>query len=418
MVILGARRKGTSSSSDNIALRAMKHFFIFSSLLLAFVFYNALDSGDEAFATILAARAELAGGRQEFCGDGDANAAAVKEWRQSVTDQCQAAASSEPSAQAQAYASVRASITGEGFRTPPLRRQIDYGARVPPVIGRCRNVVIDFGANVGDSIGKIIDGGMPGCPAASMAEPVFLQGDEKIDSGRWNGVSNYFRERMVEADKVLGAGAGGQQRGPEDYCMYGVEGNPTFTVGLQKVEQYVMSLEPRPLRHLHVFTGTVGAGKDGPTEIFLDTVNEDKNFWGSSIISSHRDVKAGAVAHDGGKKADTMVATPVQGTTLTSLMRSTLSAYDPHATEDDQKGGHLFVKIDIEGGEYQVFNEGFDSGIFCEFVKKGNSLDILVEFHTENLIGKNDDLRRYYKDVKEPLLACGVNIKRLPGGWA
>ena len=51
-------------------------------------------------------------------------------------------------------------------------------------------------------------------------------------------------------------------------------------------------------------------------------------------------------------------------------------------------------------------------------MKKGNSLDILVEFHTEYLIGKNDDLRRYYKDVKEPLLACGVNIKRFARGWA
>ena len=119
-----------------------------------------------------------------------------------------------------------------------------------------------------------------------------------------------------------------------------------------------------------------------------------------------------------------MVATPVQGKTLTSLMKDVLSAFAEDGDsavkggDSDRSGGHLFVKIDIEGGEYQLVNEAYDSGILCDYVKRGNMLDLLVEFHTEKLIGRNDDLRRYYEEVKENLLGCGVNVKRLPGGWA
>ena len=380
---------------------------------------HLLDSGNERFVSALA----LVG-----VDDGVENAAKVKAWRSSVQEKCAATTTTED------FAQVKKLILEEGFASPSLRKQIDYTSQVQTV-KRCKNVVIDFGADVGDSIGKIIDGGLPGCDKrqldteadkqSSMKEPTFLQGEERIAAGRWNGVSKYFRERLVEADKQAGAAGDGPPRGPEDYCMYGIEGNPTFTKKLQSIEQYIMSLQPRPLRHLHVFTETVGAGKDEPTEIYLDTVNEDKNFWGSSIIASHRDVQEGAAAQsDATKTAAKMVATPVQGKTLTSLMKDVLSAFAEDGDsavkggDSDRSGGHLFVKIDIEGGEYQLVNEAYDSGILCDYVKRGNMLDLLVEFHTEKLIGRNDDLRRYYEEVKENLLGCGVNVKRLPGGWA
>jgi len=345
----------------------------------------------------------------------DANSAKVKAWRDEVKQKC-SAASTEKDMDA-----VKV-LVKEQFSAPSKSSRKTFGT-----IQRCKNVVLDFGANVGDSISKIIDAGLPGCDKqnldvtatkdASMAQPVFLHREERITAGKWNGVSKYFKERIEEVGRTYDEGGKGD-RGPEDYCMYGVEGNPTFTKLLKDSEQYIMSLEPRPLSHLHIFTETVGAGKDEPTEIFLDTVNEDKNFWGSSIIANHRDVKEGAEAQDGSKKASKMVATPVQGMTLTKVMKDTLAAFAPGANAADTEGGHLFVKIDIEGGEYQLLNEGYESGILCDYVKKGNTLDILVEFHTEVLIGKNPDLRKYYKEVKQPLLDCGVKIKRLPGGWA
>jgi hypothetical protein len=53
-------------------------------------------------------------------------------------------------------------------------------------------------------------------------------------------------------------------------------------------------------------------------------------------------------------------ATDVMGFTIGTLMRQTLTAFDPHATPEDKKL-HDFFEVDIEGGEFhfvQAAEEG------------------------------------------------------------
>jgi len=52
-------------------------------------------------------------------------------------------------------------------------------------------------------------------------------------------------------------------------------------------------------------------------------------------------------------------------------------------TADRTNGGsgHLILKIDIEGGEYGVLRESLESGMLCDYAKRGNRVDLVVEFH-------------------------------------
>ena len=46
-----------------------------------------------------------------------------------------------------------------------------------------------------------------------------------------------------------------------------------------RTKHKVMSMRPRPVRYVHFLTETVGTNRDGPTKLFLDTVNPKENFW-------------------------------------------------------------------------------------------------------------------------------------------
>eukprot|EP00957_Ditylum_brightwellii_P173633 13219893-Ditylum_brightwellii.AAC.1 len=85
---------------------------------------------------------------------------------------------------------------------------------------------------------------------------------------------------------------------PEEYCYYGVKGNPVLTKQLKQLEQRVLQSIPRPVLLAHFFTETIGVGQDGPATLYLDTVNENQNYWGSSIYATHQDVKASATANN------------------------------------------------------------------------------------------------------------------------
>jgi hypothetical protein len=200
--------------------------------------------------------------------------------------------------------------------------------------------------------------------------------------------------------------------GPEDYCYYGIEGNPHFTDRLQKIEDFVMAMRPRPVQHMHFFTESVGAGEDGMTKLYLDTVNTKENFWGSSIFKDHQDVKRSA---NGGNVES--VATPVMGYTIGTLMRKTLRAFDPNASSEDKKGGHLVLKVDIEGGEYPLLHQAVQEGTLCEFVKMGNKADLYIEFHSARVTGKHEYTGKT-KEMKEHLTQCGVTFRNLAAWWA
>lgn len=281
----------------------------------------------------------------------------------------------------------------------------------------CRYTFLDFGANIGDSLGKFIDAGLDPCPEKGITKNPHL--DLNIDRSnnyeQTKAVVVQFHERenvLVRSSRTI---LNQQQHrksdsvGPEDYCYYGVEGNPQFTERLQRLERRILqqghnssSSSTRPVQHVHFLTETVGAGQDGPTVLYLDTVNTDQNFWGSSLLAGHRDVKRSAT------KTSTTEAVlqkaPVQGITLTTLLKQTVL---PVA------GGHVMIKMDIEGGEYAVLEEAYESGIMCEYHQAGVAIHLLLETHRPKDIGAKDFDLQHWRHIKKTLTEdCGVILQK------
>jgi hypothetical protein len=293
------------------------------------------------------------------------------------------------------------------FTTPQVRAQQPRGDKA---VKRCKHVVMDFGANIGDTSGHVIDAGMIGCErkdlGASTSATHFNIETKQFEAVKQRNMLTRNIEKLMESD--------GEQVGPEDYCYYGIEGNPHFTERLQKIEDHVMAMSPRPIQHMHFFTESVGAGEDGMTKLYLDTINTEQNFWGSSIFSGHQDVRKSVEKADG--NAD-MVAAPVMGYTIGTLMRKTLAAFDPEATEAQKKGSHLVLKVDIEGGEYPLLHQAVEEGTLCKFVQMGNTADLFIEFHSQRVTGRHDYIGKT-KQMKDHLTECGVTFRNLAAWWA
>jgi Methyltransferase FkbM domain len=277
------------------------------------------------------------------------------------------------------------------------------------VIQQCKNVVMDFGANIGDTLGHVIDSGLISCDRTGNLGADTLQSHFNVETNQFESVKKLNKltkhlQHLMTKDKP--------DQGPEDYCYYGIEGNPHFTERLQQLEDYAMAINPRPVQHMHFFTESVGSGEDGMTKLYLDTVNTDHNFWGSSIYKDHQDVRQSAT----GKDVESFAA-PVMGYTLGTLMRMTLKAFDPDAPEKDRKGSHFILKVDIEGGEYPLMHQAITDGTLCEFVKLGNTADIFIEFHSVKVTGNHDYVGKT-KELKDSLTSCGVTMGNLGAFWA
>jgi hypothetical protein len=152
---------------------------------------------------------------------------------------------------------------------------------------KCQHVFLDFGANIGDSLLKLIDSSLPELDLEggkgngtrlqySLNATTGSIGPDYYDFTRrnpnkwilpkWvhNRISNYNYNDNDNKRNVA----------PEDYCYYGVEGNPVFTSRLRCDENQIMNRMPRPIRHLHFLTEHVGAGTDGPTVLYLDLIHQ------------------------------------------------------------------------------------------------------------------------------------------------
>eukprot|EP00580_Thalassiosira_gravida_P017883 CAMPEP_0201659744 /NCGR_PEP_ID=MMETSP0494-20130426/2515_1 /ASSEMBLY_ACC=CAM_ASM_000839 /TAXON_ID=420259 /ORGANISM="Thalassiosira gravida, Strain GMp14c1" /LENGTH=619 /DNA_ID=CAMNT_0048137365 /DNA_START=137 /DNA_END=1996 /DNA_ORIENTATION=+ len=261
---------------------------------------------------------------------------------------------------------------------------------------------------------------------------------------------------------------------PEEYCFYGVEGNPAFTRKLRGLELVLMnggssssttgdntprgelrgtassvlpnhyrphsassafpkggssiststSTTPRALRHIHFFTETVVTSSQyngRPTNLYLDSVSED--HVGSSLLESHK------YALMGGK-----TVVQVRGVTLTTLLNRALRGFGSNddngaatttgTTGRDERGGgsggHLILKIDIEGGEYSVLKEALESKLLCEYAaRRGNRVDLAVEFHKWVIEDKKQKEefakleRRFYRELS----TCGVHLTKMDIKW-
>ena len=344
--------------------------------------------------------------------DAEENSATVKGWRASLASGCREAAGAAD------LEALAARMTG-GFAggtppppsplPPPPPTSASGGGAVLP----CRYVVIDLGANVGDTLGHSVDAGLGGlgcdrsadlAGSAAVPPPAFdLTTGTVVAGGRRRNKVAEWLGHIIEEN--LGPGYG-----PEDYCYYGVEGNPVFTGRLQALERRVMDLRPRPLRHAHFLTGSVGAGEDGPAKLWLDTVNAKENYWGSSVFKGHQDVRKSAAETN-----STETYADVEGYTVGRLMRMTLE--DLQEGSQREGGGHLLLKVDIEGGEYPLMVQAAEEGALCDYVARGNQADLFVEFHSQRVTGPNP-LMSKKKDAVEKLEACGVKFRNLQAWWA
>mmetsp|Transcript_37215 Transcript_37215/g.42479 ORF Transcript_37215/g.42479 Transcript_37215/m.42479 type:complete len:442 (-) Transcript_37215:449-1774(-) len=270
---------------------------------------------------------------------------------------------------------------------------------------KCKHVILDFGSNIGDSLIKIIDSSLPefdsgvspdgkklhhslNVKSGNVGDGVydFRKGDPKWILPKWikQTIHNYnvLKKNQFKTNHVH----------PEDYCFYGVEGNPHFTSLLREQEIQIMNMVPRPIRHIHFLTEHIGAGSDGPTILYLDTVNKKQNFWGSSIFNTHIDVVS----------SGPNTGVPVMGITLTRLLKETVLP-----------GGHVLIKIDIEGGEYQLLEEAINSSIFCNLTRVGVKIDMLSEFHNAKVVGSEEPIKKWKEmEGEKKIKKCGVGY-----GW-
>mmetsp|Transcript_9682 Transcript_9682/g.23451 ORF Transcript_9682/g.23451 Transcript_9682/m.23451 type:complete len:413 (+) Transcript_9682:167-1405(+) len=285
---------------------------------------------------------------------------------------------------------------------------------------RCRNAFIDLGTNIGDSIGYFIDNSIDVCSPIWVDANPGTRLNGKFPRPHLDVTTLEFTHRGSKPNPLFGLlqqeTKGSPTATSESFCVYGMEGNPVFTERLTKLENFVTEMSPRPVQHLHIFTESVVTAKDGPTKLYLDKTSVEENFWGSSILSSQQDaVKSAKELNDGN-----VFSADVIGISLSTIVDSTMLALKQDATADEQSGGILIVKMDVEGAEYQVLKEVAASGVLCKLREFGNKVVLVVEYHHMSITDAAE--RRREKDghqaAIDKLEQCGVVFKKLHAIWA
>jgi hypothetical protein len=90
------------------------------------------------------------------------------------------------------------------------------------------------------------------------------------------------------------------------------------------------------------------------------------------------------------------------------------------ASPEEQSGGLLIIKMDVEGAEYQVLKEAAASGVLCKLKELGNRVVFVVEYHNMSITDPTE--RRREKDghqaAVETMKQCGVEFQKLHAHWA
>ena len=398
-----ANRRSRGASSSNIMSIGVASVLALIGMAAWYNNFASLQSVTDLASLSALSEAVQASGIS-LIGTTDMGAAQLKKWRKALIKACEDAKSLED---VEALSRINKSL----FSLPTTSSRIEQ-PRDERAVRQCKRIVLDFGANIGDTSGKVIDAGLVGCKRDDLKKeltgPVF-----NTETRIFEDAKNNRRNPLVRNFKHL-MESFGPLTGPEDYCYYGVEGNPVFVDRLQSLEDFIMGIHPRPLKHIHFFTLAVGAGEDGMTKLYLDTVNTKENFWGSSIFKGHQDVQKSATAQN---TTAELVAADVMGYTIGSLMRKTLIAFDPEASPEEKTGGHFILKVDIEGGEFPLLAQAAEEGTLCEYTKMGNQADLYIEFHSQRVTGSNP-LFGKMKGHRQKLTDCGVTFRKIQAWWA
>uniref|UniRef100_A0A7S1X8Z1 Methyltransferase FkbM domain-containing protein n=1 Tax=Compsopogon caeruleus TaxID=31354 RepID=A0A7S1X8Z1_9RHOD len=181
---------------------------------------------------------------------------------------------------------------------------------------RCTKVFLDLGSNIGDAI------------------EMFMY-PEGLDGKPWG---------PQIANSPLVAAIQGHGWEAKDFCIFGFEGNPVHTKTLQSI----VSRHRRNAKRLEVFTETLVSTEDGSATLYTDG-NEEKAFWGASMLLGHRGV-------DQGKKG---------GVRVRSInFRNFIKRLVAEGTEGSRPP-LIVIKMDIEGAEYQILPYLNETGSLC-----------------------------------------------------
>lgn len=132
------------------------------------------------------------------------------------------------------------------------------------------------------------------------------------------------------------------------WIVYAFEANPTFNDILSNITD-----ELSKKHTIYLYNQTAAWTYDGTVDFYLDTVNKNYDYWGSSLDKDHPDVKK-------------------SNSTKLTVQCKDIAAILKQYTEDD----FIVLKMDIEGAEYDML---------LDFIKKDvlKLIDyIAIEYHT------------------------------------
>jgi len=162
--------------------------------------------------------------------------------------------------------------------------------------------------------------------------------------------------------------------GTGDYEAFLVEANPRFDKPLKQIGD--------SNKKVHVLSSHAAYMCEATTSFFLDTVNVDNNYWGSSMSKNHRDTKASGLQK---------VTVPTS-----NLMRILY--------ENTIPGDWVMVKMDIEGAEWDILPCLANSPI-------AHSIDRLyLEQHPADWAASGTKDESVIPDAKAKLSSKGVDI--------
>jgi len=209
------------------------------------------------------------------------NPLAMRQWRQETAAACQRTVSS-------LNAPIKHRKKKEQLERKALQSFVfphNVTSTIPSnhiVYEDCQNIFIDLGTNIGDSIGYFVDTSLDVCtPIWQNASQEKIQNLPRPHLDVTNLEIQHNPEKknplfpMLQAE--LQKNRAKEPLDPASFCVYGMEGNPTFTKGLQRLENFILGMRPRPIRHLHIHTETVVTATDGPTKLYLDKTSVKEN---------------------------------------------------------------------------------------------------------------------------------------------
>ena len=204
-----------------------------------------------------------------------------------------------------------------------------------------RHVFLDLGTNNGDSTKFFVDKAKNAMLNAKSSESnKILQGYGALENKKWE--------------------------------IYAIEANPYFNKILADVKVHCEKLG----HEFHLYTETAAWTKNEKLIFYLDTVNVNRGFWGSSLNKHHPDVVSSGYNN-----------VTVNAVDISEILKKYRS--------DDE----IIMKMDIEGAEYRIL---------LHLIKDGtlNLIDMIaVEYHpwffnkkTSETIGTLEKLRNFFND--------------------